>query len=251
MLRNKSMNPPSNKWKTVDCCHHTDLGSPAHQVQQNWHRDCYWIQDQKPVIKTEESTNGLGNRWSNFWDHYLHKNMLVELQLCICLVKLDLWIHLKYVKLLRHKKRLYVGFSSTSPYHWRNKWLTCQPASMLLRSLVNEPARTQICDKLNSLATSTLGLHTFMVTCAPLYAFPCMYAIACCFQFTPHPQSTTHPQDVTDCHFFPNNCAGSSTGFRVFLGSSTDKHKITSCELCRIVAELGFGTADRPPFFFL
>jgi hypothetical protein len=73
-----------------------------------------------------------------------------------------------------------------------NTWLTCHPASMLFRSLVNAPARIQICDKLNSLGTSTLGLHTFMVACAPLYESPCMYDIACCY--TP---STAQPQDVT------------------------------------------------------
>ncbi len=44
---------------------------------------------------------------------------------------------------------------------------TCHPASMLLRSLLKEPARIHICVKLNSLATSTFGLHTFMVALDP------------------------------------------------------------------------------------
>lgn len=43
---------------------------------------------------------------------------------------------------------------------------TCQPASMVLRSLPKDPAMTQICDKLNSEGLVTLGAHTFKLAFA-------------------------------------------------------------------------------------
>jgi len=44
---------------------------------------------------------------------------------------------------------------------------TCQPASMVFRSLPKDPAITHICDKLNSNSSLTLGAHTFMLALAP------------------------------------------------------------------------------------
>lgn len=44
---------------------------------------------------------------------------------------------------------------------------TCQPASMVLRSLPKEPAMTQICERLNSSGVLTLGAHTLMLAFAP------------------------------------------------------------------------------------
>ena len=49
----------------------------------------------------------------------------------------------------------------------KNRGQTCQPASMVLRSLPKAPEMTQICERLNSAGDATCAGHTFRLALAP------------------------------------------------------------------------------------
>lgn len=78
-------------------------------------------------------------------------------------IKLIKWINNNIVKIKGGGKVLDCVHGRTG-----NGRSTCHPASMLLRSEPsNDPERTQICDRLNSLTTWIEGSHTFIVALAP------------------------------------------------------------------------------------
>ena len=70
--------------------------------------------------------------------------------------------HIEYLNFVFIKLTLYVGLSVDIVillllvvYKNISDVLTCQPASMVLRSFPKEPEMTQICDKLNSFGSVT------------------------------------------------------------------------------------------------